>query len=342
MVKYSIIVPTCNKTLTNECLKYISVINKPKEEYEVIIVHNVSNENFYDVIESFKDKIPNLKYFQEDNYGQLAGRLRGLKESQGKILCYIDDDSFVDKNWLVEIEKTFNDEKVVLAGGNNLPLYEVNPPAWLKYFWIETQYGKYMDKLSLIDFNIDNHKLPTLYVFGCNFIVRKDSVLKYGGFNPDVVPKDKQRYQGDGETALSLKLNKEGYYALFNPKILIHHFVPKNRMTLEYFKKRAFYQGVSDSFSEIRKENGFDYYNFKPNENIDIVKLPYFRKKYNKIIKPVIDKFNKFNKSYQTYLHINEEYQKSYQEGFDFHKAEVEKDPELLKWVLKIDYFDTI
>ena len=337
MVKYSIIIPTCNKTLANECLKYLSVINKPKEEYEVIVVHNVSNENFDDVINSYIDKIPNLKYFHENKYGQLAGRHRGLKEAKGDILCYIDDDSFVDEKWLIEIEKTFCDNNVILAGGNNLPLYEVTPPKWLKYFWTETPYGKYMDKLSLIDFNIYNHKLPTWYVFGCNFIAKKDIILKYGGFNPDVVPKNEQKYQGDGETALSLKLNKAGYYVLFNPRILIHHFVPKNRMTLGYLKKRAFYQGVSDSFSEIRKENGFDYYHFEPNENIDIVRMQYFRKKYNKIFKPLI---NKLDKNYQIYLYINEEYQKSYQEGFNFHRHEVKNDPELLKFVLKNDYLN--
>jgi len=275
--------------------------------------------------------------------GLMFARHRGAQEAQGELLCYLDDDSFVDKNWLIEIEKTFINKDVVLSGGNNLPLYESKPPKWLKYFWSNINYGKYMGYLSLINFHNKIMNLPAWYAFGCNFIIRKDIFLKMGGTNPDIVPKDKQRFQGDGETALSLKLNNKGLYLNFNPRIKIQHYVPSSRMTLEYFQKRSFFQGVCDSFSKIRKENGFNYYNFSFNNSLikkENKKHFILIRIFIKIINKMKHYMNKINKNYIHYVYIRDEYKKSYQDGFNFHQNEVKNDPELLKWVLKENYLD--
>jgi len=343
MIKYTIIIPTCNKDLTEKCLNYISLLNKPKHDYEVLVIHNVSKDDIKSVTDSYKNYIPNLKYIYVEMYGQMSSRHRGAVEAKGEILCYLDDDSFVNKNWLIAIENTFNNNDVVLSGGNNLPLYESKPPKWLKYFWSNNNYGKCMGELSLINFHNKLMNLPAWYAFGCNFIIRKDIFLKMGGTNPDVVPKDKQRFQGDGETALSLKLNFNGYFLVFNPKIKIQHYVPKTRMTLEYFQKRAFYQGVCNSYSNLRKENGFIYYNNIINNNlIKKEKKIHFTliRIFIKIINKMQYYINKINKNYIQYSHIRDEYKKSYQDGFNFHQNEVKNDPELLKWVLKDNYLD--
>jgi GT2 family glycosyltransferase len=339
MIKYTIIIPKCNKNLTQRNLAYISRLNSPKDEYEVLVIHNVTLDNIKETVEQFQDNIPNLRYIHEENYGQMPSRHRGAREAHGEILCFIDDDSFVDKNWLIAIERTFKDANVVLAGGNNIPFYEISPPKWLNYFWNDTPYGKWMGELSLIRFKEKKMKLPAWFAFGCNFIIRKDIFFNYGGTNPDVVPKDKQRFQGDGETALSLKLNRAGYVLHFNPAIRINHLVTKERMTVEYFKKRAFYQGVCASFSKIRSEHGFDYYHMIPSDNIYKLKFNVVKRIYSKIINsgPGRAMFA-INKNYKTASVIKNDYMTSYNEAFAFHQNEVKNDPELLKWVIRDNY----
>jgi glycosyltransferase involved in cell wall biosynthesis len=344
MLEYSIIIPTCHKSLVEQCLNYLTKINKPKFEYEVLVIHNTSQDDVQSVVKQYEDKIPNLSYLYEENFGQTVSRHRGAREARGCILCYLDDDSFVDKNWLIAIEDTFENRDVVIAGGNNSPLYDTPPPKWLKYFWRNTLYGKMLPDLSLISFRNRARQMPAWFVFGCNFIIRKDVFFKFGGTNPDVMPKDKQRWQGDGETALSLKLNKAGYAALFNPRIKIQHFVPQQRMLVEYFKKRYFYQGVSDSFSKIRKEHGFVYYDFIfcKASNKKSVKFPKLLVRiYDKIAyekSKLLRRLGQKNKSYAAYLEVKRECDKAYQDGFAWHQNEVQNDPELLKWVLKKDY----
>ncbi len=341
MVKYSIIIPTCHKEMIERCLKYIAELKQPKFEYEVIVIQNSSDENIKEIVDGYVSRIQNLRFCYESNLGIIHSRHRGIVESNGEILCYLDDDSFVDKDWLVEIEKTFNENvDAVLVGGNNLPLFETSPPKWLKYFWKETSYGKYLSELSLIDFYKNKMKIPAWFVFGCNFIIKKSVLLEYKGFNPDTYNQDMIKYRGDGETALSCKLNKSGHVAYFNPKIKIHHFVPKSRMTLEYFKKRGFCQGISDSFSNIRLENGFSYFSFEPNSNLLKKRLPIIQRKFKKHIRPLIIKLDKiFNwQDYKTYMKIKSEYKESYMRGYEFHQNEVKNDSELKHWVLKENY----
>jgi len=66
MIKYTIIIPTCNKDLTEKCLGYISLIKKPKHDYEVLVIHNVSNDDIKSVTDSYKNKISNLNYIYEE------------------------------------------------------------------------------------------------------------------------------------------------------------------------------------------------------------------------------------------------------------------------------------
>lgn len=336
MLKYSIIIPTYNNSeKLKKCLAYIQHLKKPLEDFEVIVIDNGSTDETSKIVRRYDF----VKYFYDSTPGLHTGRHLGAKKALGQILCFIDDDSFVDKNWLIEIEKTFLKEEVVLAGGNNLPLYETNPPHWLKYFWIKTPYGKYMDKLSLINFKNKQMKVPAWFVFGCNFIIKKDILLELGGFNPDGMPQSLIKYRGDGETAISCKLNKKGLVAHFYPKIKIHHFVPKSRMTLEYLKRRAFNGGVSHSYSKIRKENGFNYFDFEPNINVDKVSLSLLEKLHLKLSK-CLNFLNNFNPNYKYYQKIKEEIKEAEKQGFEYHQEETQKDEKLLSWVLQDNYFN--
>src|SRR5205823_2016254 len=62
------------------------------------------------------------------------------------------------------------------------------------------------------------------------------------------------RYQGDGETGLSLKVRAAGFRTLYHPHVAVKHVIPASRMTLESFERRGFFQGVCDSYTEIRRE----------------------------------------------------------------------------------------
>jgi glycosyltransferase involved in cell wall biosynthesis len=320
-------------------------LKKPENDLEVIVIDNGSNDNTKSVIESFNRRVRNLRYIYEERPGLHVGRHLGAKEAKGEVLCYLDDDSFVDKNWLVGIDEAFKNSEIDLSGGPNLPEFEEKPPKWINYFWEKTPFGKYLAQLSLLDFGNKPKWVPACYVFGCNYIIRRKELFELGGFNPDSVPQDLLKYRGDGETGLSAKLNSHGKKAYYSPKIKVKHFVPKDRMKEEYFCKRAFNQGISDSFTDLRiKQSIHSRDDFDFIRNFKIERQTFFKKKLNKA-KAKFEKYRLKNRtkncsSFNDYRKIQELMRESYKNGFAFHKMEVEQDLELKKYVLKESYLN--
>ncbi|RAM51569.1 MAG: hypothetical protein C6Y22_10940 [Hapalosiphonaceae cyanobacterium JJU2] len=326
----SIIIPTLNRASTLElAIKSFCLQNLSPNQFEILVVDNGSNDNTKDIIEAAISKFPShkIRYIYEPEPGLLSGRHRGALEAKGEILTFVDDDIEADVNWLRAIKESFDDPTVQMVGGRNLPKYEVEPPKWLEWFWLEHPYGKLCAELSLLDFGDQVREIDANYVWGLNFSIRKSTLLELGGFHPDCIPKHLQYFQGDGETGLTQKANKKGYKAIYQPQALVWHSVSQDRMSYEYFEKRYFYQGVCDSYSLIRETEG----QLKHLSLIENIKAPLIRLK----------QASKKLMSIQTEKDLLEErFHNAYQKGYQFHQNAVRQNPKLLNWVLKQDYWN--
>ena len=154
-VKYSIIIPTYNRVkILERCLQCICELENPDEDWEVLVLNNNSSDNTAEVVKSYKNRLPHLRYFHTSDMGLHVGRNLGLQKAEGDILCFIDDDSFVSKSWVEGIEKAFNSPNTLLVGGPCLPEYEEAPPKWLNKICRQNQDGRWLEYLSLIDFGV--------------------------------------------------------------------------------------------------------------------------------------------------------------------------------------------
>ena len=352
-VKYSIIIPTHNRAkILQRCLQCICELENPDEKWEILAINNNSTDGTEEIVNSYRERLPNLRYFQATDPGLHVGRNLGCQIAQENILCYIDDDSFVSKGWLKGVEKAFQDPEVVLVGGPCLPEYEVEPPGWLSKMWsITTEEGRTLGSLSLIDIG-DEQKLISPYsVYGCNFSIRKNILVEIGGFHPDGVPKELLRYRGDGETFVSRMIIESGYRVVYSPGAKIHHLVPASRMTTDYFCHRAYIQGISDSFTQIREERGRNTGHAEGRGQraegggrrseiggqINIKRISRFLKRGANSIKNRTINYKR--KLFPTeYDRIRADMQKAHREGFAYHQHEVKKDAKLLEWVLRENY----
>ena len=341
-LRYAVIVPTLNQSRKlRQCLDHLSKLDFSPDSFEVLVIDNGSTDDTKHVVDSFKDKISCLRYFFSDIPGLHTGRNLGLEKARGEILCYIDDDSLVTKGWLRGIHISFSNKDVVLVGGPCLPEYEIDPPVWLSQFWSDTNVGRCLGSLSLLDFGEQVKSISPYCVFGCNFNIQKDILLRLGGFHPDAMPTELLRFRGDGETAVSRKLIDMGRNALYCPDARIYHLVPASRMTKEYFCHRAYIVGISHSFTQIRREHGLDTELAKSREDnrsqINIGSINRFLRRVSNSIRHRVGYYRKqlFPTEYER---TKTAVQKSYEDGFAYHQSEVKKDPQLLEWVLREDY----
>jgi len=247
MLKASVIIPTHNRaSFLKVGLQSIVEQSTADGSYEIIVVDNASRDNTKDLVMDFAKQSKNLMYLYEESVGLHNARHAGAKVAKGEILIYIDDDVIADKNFVKEILKPYSDPEVSCAGGKILPKWEIEPPTWIKYFppW----------DLSLLD---DGKELKEIHwIYGCNFSIKKSLLFELGGFNPDAFGGERLWwYRGDGEIGLLRKVHNAGKKVIYNPKAIVWHVIPKNRLTISYFKERAFKSGIEASFSKYRYYN---------------------------------------------------------------------------------------
>ncbi len=89
----SIIIPVYNQAKKlAKCLE--SILNQTYQNFEIIIVNDGSSDNPGEIVEKYKRKFPNLKYFDHgQNRGAPAARNTGFKNSQGEYLFFCDADT---------------------------------------------------------------------------------------------------------------------------------------------------------------------------------------------------------------------------------------------------------
>jgi glycosyltransferase involved in cell wall biosynthesis len=251
----SVIVPTRNRAASlRVALASLSALEFPTDAFEVIVVDNGSTDDTAAAAAAFARSHPalSLRTVAEPEPGLLAGRHRGAREARAPLMAFVDDDVEVSPRWLAAVVDAFADPAVHLVGGPSRPRFEVEPPAWLEWLWTGEHGGRSLGDLSLLDLGAETRRIDPTLVWGLNFSIRAATLVALGGFHPDCMPKALQRYQGDGETGLALAARAGGRAAVYAPLALLHHRLPATRLSVAALEERHFYQGVCNSYAEIR------------------------------------------------------------------------------------------
>jgi len=95
----SVIVPVYNvEEYLEECLE--SIRQQTYADFEVILVNDGSTDGSRQICERFCQKDSRFKLINQENQGQSVARNRGVKESVGKFIMFVDSDDVINKNLL--------------------------------------------------------------------------------------------------------------------------------------------------------------------------------------------------------------------------------------------------
>jgi glycosyltransferase involved in cell wall biosynthesis len=310
----SVIIPTRNRVRhLRELLTALSQQVEPPFSWEIIIVDNGSEDDTHAVaLEKLKSVVLNMTYIYEPKPGLHNGRHRGALAAKGEYVAFLDDDVLPEPHWILSLQSMI-DYKAQAMGGPVLPLYSSPPPDWIESFWISCPNGKYCFPLSLIDLGAESIiPVSPYFIFGCNLFILKKTLFDVGGFHPDAMPRDLIRFRGDGETGLMLHFLNSDLVCMHEPKAVVRHVIESDRLTIDYFSYRYYIQGISDSFTHIRKNGG------------PTAAQTHFR------IPPHTD---------PRHLPLWHKMAQAYLDGWQYHYSEVQNDPALLAHVLQPSYW---
>ncbi|MGN0364336.1 MAG: glycosyltransferase family 2 protein [Suilimivivens sp.] len=285
-MKLSIIIPTKNRAeLLDKMLDSLLQQTVSKEEFEVIVIDNGSIDSTQSICSSRKRDFPHFKYIFEKRTGLHFARNRGFLESKSKYLLFADDDVIGFPTWIEGIVEGLENENVALVGGNVIPKFEKEKPVWFKEFLIYRDNFHIMSQLSVIWTNVQENKFTNpLYIFGCNFGVKREVLENCGGFHPDGMPSNLLMYRGDGESYVSQFVGEHGLKAMFVPKASVYHMMPSERITVSYLKKRGKCDGISGIYTILRQKNTEDVIKCLAKNTIAYINSSGYKKGYYKAV----------------------------------------------------------
>ncbi len=114
----SVIVPVYNnEDYLEECLD--SILNQTLKNIEIICINDGSTDNSLQILENYAEKDIRIKLYNQSNQGAGIARNKGIDNSIGKYLCFIDSDDFIiDKNSLEVMFKIANEKNLNMVSGN--------------------------------------------------------------------------------------------------------------------------------------------------------------------------------------------------------------------------------
>jgi len=239
----SIIICTYNREkYLYDALKSVAENDFPFSEYEIILINNNSTDNTENESNRFQKDFPqvNFNYFIEKNQGLSYARNRGIKEAKGKLLVFLDDDSFVDANYLIHLDNYLKEYPDMIAfGGKITPRFEtVIAPEWLSkwsYSWVSAL--NMGDKVQLFGTNS--------YPIGANMGFKKEYFENFGNFNVSL-GRSKKNLMGGEEKDLFNRCNRKDEKIYYFPNTKVEHIIPESRTTNEYIKSLGKGIGMSE------------------------------------------------------------------------------------------------
>ena len=239
----SVIICTYNRDkYIYNVLKSLAENTLPPDRYEIVLVDNNCTDNTRSECDRFVKDFPDMtfRYFVETNQGLSHARNRGIRESKGDILVYVDDDALVNKEYLQTYADFFvQHPEIDAAGGPIIPQYETEEPAWMSHFTkaLITGYKYLGDKVKEFPKND--------YPGGGNAAYRASVFEKVGLFNVELGRKG-DSLVGAEEKDIFDKMTTLGMRFYYLPTAILYHLIPEKKLSKDYFDRLTYSIGKSE------------------------------------------------------------------------------------------------
>lgn len=205
----------------------------PSSNWELLLIDNASTSALADNWDLSWH--PDSRHIREDELGLTPARARGIKESRGKLLVFVDDDNVLAADYLEEALRISAEwPKLATWGGSIAGEFESPPPAWavpyLRRLAIrEIKNARWSNVIS------DQEALP----FGAGMCVRREIANEYVSTMPNnvlgqILDRQGSNLTSGGDDDLSFLARQLGLGTGIFPSLRLQHLIPVTRISEEY------------------------------------------------------------------------------------------------------------
>ena len=215
------------------------------------MVDNGSTDHTRDVVHRQSASGYPVRYVYEAEPGLCRARNRGWRAARGPIVAYLDDDAVACSGWLKSIVRTFAEGGPTLGcvGGRVIPDWESPCPSWVSH---QVSLG-----LTIVDWSPAPHQITDLrlkWLVGANIAFRIAALEAAAGFHP-ALDRVGSRMLSSGDVFMIKQVIRSGFTCWYQPAMAVRHRVAASRLTKRWFRRRYFWQGVSDAAMQLIEES---------------------------------------------------------------------------------------
>jgi glycosyltransferase involved in cell wall biosynthesis len=242
-MKFSVIISTYNREDSlRDTLRSLAGLST-KESWELIVVDNNSTDNTRAVVAEAASGFPvELRYLFEAEQGKFAALNKAILASRGEIIATTDDDALIEPDWLDRAAEGLGRFNCDFVGGKVLPIWGGTRPEWLP-----DRPGLHWAVIALLDLGAESvefgcDRIP--WPLGVNEVTRRDAFTRVGLFDNNLGRKaGTLRNQANREW--HLRARAAGVRGFYVPEMVVHHYVPADRLKKNYFRRWLYWHGIS-------------------------------------------------------------------------------------------------
>jgi glucosyl-dolichyl phosphate glucuronosyltransferase len=238
----SVILCTYNRCQSlAKALESVAASEVPEStSWEVIVADNNSRDETRQIVDGFSQKYPGrFRYLFEARQGKSYALNAAIREAQGDVLAFTDDDVTVEPTWLWNLTAhLFGDGQWAGSGGRTLPASVVTPPRWLA---LNTHAAVLYAHFDLGDQPLQLPRPP----YGANMAFRRKMFEEHGEFHTYLGPGPPTRpiHRFGEDTEFGYRLIAAGQRLRYEPSAVVYHAVSEERIQKEHFLASSFELG---------------------------------------------------------------------------------------------------
>jgi glycosyltransferase involved in cell wall biosynthesis len=236
----SVIVATRNRCeLLASTLDALGRQNWPRQRFEIVVADNGSTDGTRDiVVRASRVGGPSIRYLFVATPGKSHAVNAALEIARGEILAFTDDDVRPERHWLAYLDAAIGRPGVSFVAGRVLPIWETAPPEWMS----PALYGV----LAVPDNGTRPVAIATaaadVMPIGANMAVLRTVIDRIGGLRIDLGKLEGTLRTGE-DHEFFLRMLHAGCQGAYEPRAVVHHWVPTARLDPSYFRRWLYQNG---------------------------------------------------------------------------------------------------
>jgi glycosyltransferase involved in cell wall biosynthesis len=203
--------------------------------WEVLVVGNRCGDETADVVRRWGEsgRFPSLRYISERRLGVSHARRRGLRESLGRLVGFVDDDCLLAPDWAANaLRFAAEHARAGAFGGRNELIWEEPPTP------IAELYGESLARQDLgplpVRMPVREWRMPV----GAGMVLRREAIRDSGWLDHGMLRSRTGSGLRAGEDAeIALRIRRAGWQVWYSPALRLGHVIPSERTTLGYLRR---------------------------------------------------------------------------------------------------------